>query len=69
MATRQSRIFNIIKSCLHGCTPEGVSICSGEVLIDVRRCFSTLKKQGKIVATGEVKVSDRGHLCKVWKAK
>lgn len=38
-------------------------------LIDVRRCFSVLKKLDKIEFTGEERKNDKGHFCQVWRAK
>jgi hypothetical protein len=64
---RQRRVFEFLKKFPTGNIPEEISALMGEDLIDVRRCFSVLKKLGKIEATGEERENGKGNFCMVWK--
>lgn len=67
--SRQRRVFTRLKEYPHGTIPERLAAVMGEDLIDMRRCFSVLKKLGKIEETGEEIQNDKGRFCQVWKVK
>lgn len=65
--TRQRRVYEALERFgRRGAIPEEVATHMGEELIDVRRCFSVLKKLEKIETTG-CKENGNGHLCEVWR--
>lgn len=65
---RQRRVYEALKAYGHdGAIPEELALRMGEELIDVRRCFSVLKKLGKIEFTGEERMNAKQHYCEVWR--
>lgn len=67
---RQRKVYESLKLYGRvGAIPEELSTRTGEELIDVRRCFSVLKKLDKIEPTGETRDNAKGNACEVWRVK
>lgn len=66
-ANRQRRVFEALKNFPAGTIPEQVAVVMKLDLIDVRRCFSVLKRLGKIEPTGEVRKNYKDNDCEVWR--
>lgn len=68
-ATRQRNVYEFLaRHGDEGAIPEELAALMGEELIDVRRCFSVLKKTGAIISTGELRKNLKGHDCVVYRA-
>lgn len=70
-SNRTKRVYERLESWGggRGTIPEELAFVMDEDLIDVRRCFSVLKKLGKIEATGETRLNNKGNECEVWRVK
>lgn len=67
-ASRTSAVYEVLKSYGHkGAIPEELSIYMGEELIDVRRCFSVLKKKHLIEWTSEERKNHKDNWCQVYR--
>ena len=67
---RQQRVLKVLGEYgLRGAIPEELAQYMGEDIIDVRRCFSVLKKLGKIEPTGESRLNNKDNYCEVWRVK
>lgn len=66
---RQRKVYRALQAWGEtGAIPEELAKLMGEDLIDVRRCFSVLKKLKKITPTGKTRLNDKGNECEVWRA-
>lgn len=65
---RTKAVFDFLKGYgARGAIPEELAAAMGEELIDVRRCFSVLKKLEKIEPTGEERLNNKQNYCEVWR--
>lgn len=66
---RTRAVYEVLKTYgERGGIPEELAIGMGEDLIDVRRCFSVLKKLNRIAPTGEERQNGKKNWCEVFRA-